>query len=136
MYACIVFAGQIELVNQENKWSGPLKIGLTSCDPSLLPSLPSLSTQLPANTWIMSGTTIFHNGRIFRENYGHTLSRLQVHVYTYHASSTTCTLYTVHTCCTNMLYMYLLLLHIAVCLTMILLYSIALNFTGLIFCGK
>ena len=73
-----MFVLQIELVSQDRKWLGPLKIGLTSCNPSLLPSLPSLSTQLPANTWIMSGTTIFHNGNIFRENYGHSLSRLQV----------------------------------------------------------
>ena len=65
VYIIIMFVLQIELVSQDRKWLGPLKIGLTSCNPSLLPSLPSLSTQLPTNTWIMSGTTIIIPQRVY-----------------------------------------------------------------------
>ena len=53
-------------------------MGVTTADPYSLGSVPPSSVELPPETWIVSGSLVLQNGSTIRENYGHSLSRLQV----------------------------------------------------------
>lgn len=56
-------------------WSGSIEIGVTTLDPSCSP-LPSSATNLRDGSWVMSGTSVLHDGRSILEEYGTDLDQL------------------------------------------------------------
>lgn len=57
-------------------WRGNIEIGVTTCDPETT-KLPSAATNLRHGTWIMSGSSIVHDGTTILELYGSDLSNLE-----------------------------------------------------------
>ncbi|PIK39407.1 putative neuralized-like protein 4 [Apostichopus japonicus] len=59
------------------RWSGSLVIGVTSQKPEDV-DLPSTLTDLSTQTWILSGTSIIHDGLVFNSTFPIDLDQLQV----------------------------------------------------------
>jgi len=72
------YAWQVEVMKSARRWQGVLRIGVTTCDPANFTVIPQASTQLPPDTWVVSGSSVLANGHTVAENYGRSLSRLQV----------------------------------------------------------
>lgn len=56
-------------------WSGSIEIGVTACDPENT-NLPASATSLRHGSWIMTGSSIVHDGEPILELYGTDLSIL------------------------------------------------------------
>ncbi|XP_063043226.1 neuralized-like protein 4 isoform X2 [Engraulis encrasicolus] len=78
---------EVKINEVAEQWAGSLHIGLTTLQPSELPSCPlsELSQQLPSlthlrskGTWLLSGSEVRRNGLLQRQNYGCSLDRLTV----------------------------------------------------------
>lgn len=57
-------------------WSGSIEIGVTACDPENT-NLPASATSLRHGSWIMSGSSIVHDGVSILEMYGQDLNSLE-----------------------------------------------------------
>ncbi|XP_051523046.1 neuralized-like protein 4 isoform X2 [Myxocyprinus asiaticus] len=75
---------EVKINKVDERWSGSLHVGLTTLQPSDLPSCPlsGLSpslTQLRSKvTWVLAGSEVRRNGVLQRQNYGCSLDRLTV----------------------------------------------------------
>ena len=49
-------------------WSGSIEVGVTSLDPSNL-EFPASATQLCDGSWVLSGSTVLHNGEAIVDEY-------------------------------------------------------------------
>jgi neuralized-like protein 4 len=58
-------------------WSGSIEIGVTVCDPDNT-NLSAAATNLSHGSWIMTESSIMHNGELILELYGTDLSTLDV----------------------------------------------------------
>ena len=61
-------------------WSGSLAVGVTTATVPLL-TVPSTALELRDETWLMIGSCVLKDAIIVKENYGHTLDRLQVRLW-------------------------------------------------------
>ncbi|XP_035265365.1 neuralized-like protein 4 isoform X2 [Anguilla anguilla] len=73
---------EVTIDEVEEQWSGSLHVGLTTLQPTDLPSCPmgGLSPSLPQLrtkvTWLLAGSEVRRNGVLQRQNYGCSLDRL------------------------------------------------------------
>ncbi|PIK52959.1 putative neuralized-like protein 4-like [Apostichopus japonicus] len=68
---------EVQLEDMIYRWSGSLVIGVTSQKPEDV-DLPSTLTDLSTQTWILSGTSIIHDGLVFNSTFPIDLDQLQV----------------------------------------------------------
>jgi len=59
-----------------NQWSGSIAVGITTKTIPLL-AVPSSALELRDGTWLMTGSCVMKDAVIIKENYGHSLDRLQ-----------------------------------------------------------
>lgn len=58
-------------------WSGSIEVGVLLCDDPSRLELPGSATELTSGAWVLSGTTLLHNGvPIRREPHGWDLDQL------------------------------------------------------------
>lgn len=57
-------------------WNGSIAIGVTECDPETM-EIPSSALHLRYGSWIMTGSSIVHNGNRIVEVYGEDLGNLK-----------------------------------------------------------
>lgn len=57
-------------------WSGSIEIGITVCDPDSV-ELPACATNLRHGSWIMTSSSIMHDGEPIVELYGVDLDTLE-----------------------------------------------------------
>ena len=73
---------QIEINEVSTKWSGSLKIGLTTMaisDSSSTVNIPATADQIVSKvTWVVAGSNVKKNGNVIKDNYAPSLERLQV----------------------------------------------------------
>lgn len=60
-----------------NQWSGSIAVGITTKTIPLL-AVPASALELRDGTWLMTGSCVMKDAVIIKENYGHSLDRLQV----------------------------------------------------------
>ena len=60
-----------------NQWSGSIAVGITTKTVPLL-AVPASALELRDGTWLMTGSCVMKDAVIIKENYGHSLDRLQV----------------------------------------------------------
>ena len=60
-----------------NQWSGSIAVGITTKTIPLL-AAPASALELRDGTWLMTGSCVMKDAVIIKENYGHSLDRLQV----------------------------------------------------------
>jgi len=60
-----------------NQWSGSVAVGITTKTIPLL-AVPASALELRDGTWLMTGSCVVKDAVIIKENYGHSLDRLQV----------------------------------------------------------
>jgi len=60
-----------------NQWSGSVAVGITTKTIPLL-AVPASALELRDGTWLMTGSCVMKDAVIIKENYGHSLDRLQV----------------------------------------------------------
>ena len=63
-----------------NQWSGSIAVGITTKTIPLL-AVPSSALELRDGTWLMTGSCVMKDAVIIKENYGHSLDRLQVQLF-------------------------------------------------------
>ncbi|XP_045470918.1 neuralized-like protein 4 [Harmonia axyridis] len=66
---------EIKIDRKVNSWSGGLEIGVVECDISNF-EFPSCASKISRGSWIMSSTSVFHNGECLLEGYGTDLVKL------------------------------------------------------------
>ena len=60
-----------------SQWSGSIAVGITTKTIPLL-TVPSSVMELHDGTWLMTGSCVMKDAVMVKENYGHSLDRLQV----------------------------------------------------------
>ena len=60
-----------------NQWSGSIAVGITTKTIPLL-TVPASVMDLREGTWLMTGSCVMKDAVVVKENYGHSLDRLQV----------------------------------------------------------
>jgi len=60
-----------------NQWSGSIAVGITTKTVPLL-AVPASALEIRDGTWLMTGSCVMKDAVIIKENYGHSLDRLQV----------------------------------------------------------
>ena len=60
-----------------NHWSGSIAVGITTKTIPLL-TVPASVMDLREGTWLMTGSCVMKDAVVVKENYGHSLDRLQV----------------------------------------------------------
>jgi len=70
-----IFEIVIDRVNG-NQWSGSIAVGITTKTIPLL-AVPASALELRDGTWLMTGSCVMKDAVIIKENYGHSLDRLQ-----------------------------------------------------------
>lgn len=68
---------EVQLKSILDRWAGSIEIGLTTHSPTTI-TFPSTLTNLSTGAWLVSGSSVIHNGDIVRENIGKNLDQLQV----------------------------------------------------------
>lgn len=76
---------QVKIDELDEKWSGSVHVGLTTLLPSDAPypvtGLPSSILELRSKvTWLVTGSEVWRNGILQKQNYGCSLERLGVSV--------------------------------------------------------
>lgn len=71
----------MELNQLEDRWAGMLSIGVVTRLPNQRSSVPSSSKHLAGSSWVLSGSSVYHNSNMLQENYTHSLDRMQVCVH-------------------------------------------------------
>ena len=65
-----------------NQWSGSIAVGITTKTIPLL-AVPASALELRDGTWLMTGSCVMKDAVIIKENYGHSLDRLQVQFFSF-----------------------------------------------------
>ena len=60
-----------------SQWSGSIAVGITTKTIPLI-TIPASALELRDGTWLMTGSCVMKDAVIIKENYGHSLDRLQV----------------------------------------------------------
>ena len=60
-----------------SQWSGSIAVGITTKTIPLL-TVPCSALELRDGTWLMTGSCVMKDAVVVKENYGHSLDRLQV----------------------------------------------------------
>ena len=67
----------IDKVTGSSQWSGSIAVGITTKTIPLL-AVPASALELRDGTWLMTGSCVMKDAVMVKENYGHSLDRLQV----------------------------------------------------------
>lgn len=63
-----MFVFQVEIECVTELWAGSIEVGVTSHNPEDI-DLPPTMTSMPTGTWMLSGTSIFANGKEIKRDY-------------------------------------------------------------------
>ncbi|KAJ7393258.1 hypothetical protein OS493_006227 [Desmophyllum pertusum] len=71
-----IFEIVIDKVTGSSQWSGSIAVGITTKTIPLL-AVPASALELRDGTWLMTGSCVMKDAVMVKENYGHSLDRLQ-----------------------------------------------------------